>query len=82
MAQQVKFYSTAAADYAAQVAAASVNGGGVYFVDGGELYKGTQRFGANKVTAQETPPTKAQGAIAGDINIYNNVTKVFDGSAW
>ena len=39
---QVKFYSVSAS-------AERTDAGGVYFVDGGELYKGTQRFGANKV---------------------------------
>ena len=46
MATQVKFYSTTAASYSA---IANKDAGGVYFVDGGELYKGTSRFGANKV---------------------------------
>lgn len=72
---QVKFYSVAAN-------AAKTDDNGIYFVTGGELYKGTSRFGANKVTTQETPPTAAQGAISGDLNIYNGITKVFDGSAW
>lgn len=76
MAQQVKFYSVAASDTKPK------GGNGIIFVDNGELYKGAQRFGANKVTNQETPPTAAQGAIGGDINIYNNVAKVFDGSEW
>ena len=60
----------------------SKDAGGIYFVDGGELYKGTSRFGANKVTAQATPPTAAQGAIAGDVNIYNSTAKIFDGANW
>ena len=76
MAQQVKFYSVAASD------TKPTAGNGIIFVDNGELYKGTQRFGANKVTLQETPPTFAQGAIAGDINIYNEHVTVFDGSLW
>lgn len=75
MAHQVKFYSVAAN-------ADKTDNNGIYFVTGGELYKGTSRFGANKVTTQATPPTAAQGAISGDINIYNNITKVFDGSEW
>lgn len=75
MAQQVKFYSIGANDD-------KTDANGIYFVTGGELYKGTSRFGANKVTTQATPPTAAQGAISGDINIYNNITKVFDGSEW
>ena len=75
MAKQINFYSVSALP-------ASPNEAGIYFKDGGELYKGSKRFGAGKVTTQATPPTAAQGAIAGDINIYNNVTQVFDGSAW
>jgi len=39
---QVKFYSVSALPN-------DPNAGGVYFVDGGELYKGASRFGANKV---------------------------------
>ena len=56
--------------------------GGIYFLDNNEIYKGTKRFGANKVTAQATPPTAAAGAIAGDINIYNGKAEVFNGSEW
>lgn len=47
---QVKFYSVAAS-------AERTDAGGVYFVDGGELYKGTSRFGANKVW---TVPSNAE----------------------
>lgn len=43
---QVKFYATSAESYAA---IDSKDAGGVYFVEGGELYKGASRFGANKV---------------------------------
>lgn len=75
MAKQINFYSVANLPE-------SPNEAGIYFKNGGELYKGSKRFGAGKVTTQATPPTAAQGAIAGDINIHNNVTKVFDGSAW
>ena len=74
---QVKFYSTTAASYAAQVSANTVNGGGVYFVDGGELYKGTSRFGANKVWT--TKPDENAGVIGGDLYINAGVTEVFDG---
>ena len=40
---QVKFYSVSTAP------AANAPGGNLYFVNGGELYKGASRFGANKV---------------------------------
>ena len=39
---QVKFYSVASD-------ATRSDTNGIYFVTGGELYKGTSRFGANKV---------------------------------
>ena len=40
--QAVKFYSVSSLP-------ASPSAGALYFVNGGELYKGTKRFGANKV---------------------------------
>lgn len=86
MAQQVKFYSTSAADYAAQVSAETVNGGGVYFVDGGELYKGTQRFGLGRVTvdAEFNPSTSTKaGQARGDIVVTGTGAGwVFDGEHW
>lgn len=57
----------------------SKDAGGIYFVDGGELYKGTSRFGANKVTSGATKPTDA---IAGDVNINNNIPEIFTGTSW
>ena len=42
---QVKFYSMSAAAYES----ATKSNGALYFVSNGELYKGAQRFGANKV---------------------------------
>lgn len=82
MAQQVKFYSTSAADYAAQVSASTVNAGGVYFVDGGELYKGTQRFGLGRVTVAEST-TGITGAARGDIVVTGaGAGWVFDGTKW
>ncbi len=83
---QVKFYSTTAADYAAQVSANTVNGGGVYFVDGGELYKGTQRFGLGRVTvdASFVPSTSTKdGQARGDIVVTGTGAGwVFDGEHW
>lgn len=83
---QVKFYSTSAADYAAQVSAETVNGGGVYFVDGGELYKGTQRFGLGRVTvdASFVPSTSTKdGQARGDIVVTGTGAGwVFDGEHW
>ena len=55
MAQQVKFYSVAAEE------TKPTDGNGIIFVGNGELYKGTQRFGANKVW---TVPSNA--AITGE----------------
>ena len=48
MAKQIKFYSTSLASYTALGSNADANG--VFFVDEGELYKGTQRFGLGRVT--------------------------------
>lgn len=39
---QVKFYSVSSLPN-------NPDAGGVFFVNGGELYKGSSRFGANKV---------------------------------
>lgn len=44
---------------------------------GGELYKGTSRFGANRVWA--TKPAANSGVIGGDLYINAGVTEVFDG---
>ena len=46
MATQVKFYSMASDAYAS----ADKDTGGIYFVQGGELYKGGERFGLGRVT--------------------------------
>jgi hypothetical protein len=68
----------------------------VFFINGGELYKGSQRFGANKVftvpaTGQDaegynlTSASAAAGAtgmISGDILVGYGAAKVWDGSAW
>ena len=43
MAKQVKFYSV-------KTLPTSADPGALYFVDGGELYKGAQRFGLGRVT--------------------------------
>ena len=53
---QVKFYSVASD-------ATRSDTNGIYFVTGGELYKGTSRFGANKVfTAAEASTLDAATA--------------------
>ena len=44
---------------------------------GGELYKGTSRFGANRVWT--TKPEANAGVIGGDLYINAGVTEVFDG---
>lgn len=74
---QVKFYATTAESYAAIV---SKDAGGIYFVEGGELYKGTSRFGANKVWT--TKPAGNAGVIGGDMYIKDGVAEVFNGSDW
>lgn len=72
MATAVKFYSVAALP-------ASPAANGLYFVDGGELYKGSSRFGLGRVTALAALPTDA---ARGDINVSDGVAKVYDGTAW
>lgn len=78
---QVKFYSVTAASYAS----AEKQAGGVYFVDGGELYKGTSRFGANKVftkgEGQDLASFASVGQIGGDILVGIGAAKVWDASA-
>lgn len=78
---QVKFYSVSNLP-------ASPNDGGVYFVNGGELYKGSQRFGANKIfTAAAGASNLAQatagitGAIGGDILTGFGATKIYTGDS-
>ena len=75
---QVKFYSVNSLPQ-------SPNGGGVYFVDGGELYKGAQRFGANKVFTkgenQDLASFSSAGQIGGDILVGFGAAKVWDASA-
>lgn len=81
MATQVKFYSTTAASYSA---IESKDAGGVYFVNGGELYKGTSRFGANKIYQLTSNYSigDISGQIGGDIAIGDGWTKAWNGSAW
>ncbi len=81
MATQVKFYSTTASSYSA---IESKDSGGVYFVDGGELYKGASRFGANKVyqVSTSTQLNAITGQISGDLAVGYGWTKAWNGSAW
>ena len=89
---QVKFYSVSTAP------GANASGGNLYFVNGGELYKGASRFGANKVWTVPAAGQDAEGydltsalseagvsgAIGGDILVGYGAAKVFNGttSAW
>ena len=78
MAQQVKFYSVEGLPSIA-------DGGALYFVNGGELYKGAQRFGLGRVTvdASFTPSTSLSGQAKGDIVVTGNGAGwVFDGNTW
>ena len=70
---QVKFYSVSNLP-------ASPTDGGVYFVDGGELYKGASRFGANKVftVASASDLASISGQIGGDLAIGFGAAKVWD----
>lgn len=83
--QAVKFYSVASLPSQPSNAA-------LYFVTGGELYKGAKRFGANKVytanaetVANTTLEAYTEGLtdlIAGDILLGFQGAKVWDGAAW
>lgn len=83
MANQVKFYSVSSTD-------AKSDANGIYFVsDTSELYKGTTRFGANKVydaatagVASEADYAKITDKIAGDILIGLGGAKVFNGTTF
>ena len=81
MAQQVKFYSVAE-----MPALSSINAGGIYFVENGELYKGAQRFGLGRVTVDDkfNPSTSSKdGQAKGDIVVTGGGAGwVFDGTAW
>ena len=72
---QVKFYSVASLP-------ATPDAGGVFFVDGGELYKGSQRFGLGRVTVAESTAS-IEGAARGDIVVTGSGAGwVFDGTDW
>lgn len=78
MAQQVKFYSVATMPQ-------TPNAGALYFVENGELYKGSQRFGLGRVTNASTADALAAlkaGAARGDINVGYQGAKVYDGENW
>ena len=80
MATQVKFYSIAS--QAIYSGIATKNPAGIYFVGGpkdGELYKGTVRFGAARVTELQVKPSNA---IRGDINVANNIAEIYNGTSW
>ena len=76
---QVKFYSVASLP-------ATPTEGGVYFVNNGELYKGSQRFGLGRVTvdAEFVPSTSSKdGQARGDIVVTGSGAGwVFDGTTW
>lgn len=70
---QIKFYSLAS------MPTENIDANALYFIDGGEIYKGAVRFGRGRVTTLESEPADA---VRGDINVYGGVAKVFDGTAW
>lgn len=74
---QVKFYSMSALPE-------TPNSDGVYFIQGGELYKGSSRFGLGRVTKASTAEAFAalSDMARGDINVGYEGAKVWDGSAW
>ena len=71
---QVKFYSKASLP-----TGDDLDQNGVYFIQGGELYKGSQRFGLGRVTAGEAHPANP---ARGDIDFLNAVPWVWDGTQW
>lgn len=78
MAQQVKFYSVASLPE-------NIDQNGLYFKDGGELYKGSSRFGAGRVTtvADVDAMSAITGMVSGDIAICTNGgTFAYDGTEW
>ena len=79
MATQVKFYSTATLP-------GNANNGGIYFVGGsktGELYKGTTRFGAGRVTQVANLSAAPSDAIRGDIAVCAvGGAYAYDGTKW
>ena len=79
MATQVKFYSTATLP-------SNANNGGIYFVGGsknGELYKGTTRFGAGRVTEAANLSAAPSDAISGDIVVCAvGGAYAYDGEKW
>ena len=79
MAKQVKFYSVTSLP-------TSADAGALYFVDGGELYKGSKRFGLGRVTVVKdaiVPSTELAGQAKGDIVVTGGGAGwVFDGTQW
>ena len=63
---QVKFYSVTDMS-----SVSTVDEGGIYFVKGGELYKGAQRFGLGRVTVAAST-TDIQNPARGDIVVTGN----------
>lgn len=74
---QVKFYSVSNTTKLSDQ-------GGIYFVDGGELYKGSERFGLGRVTKATTKAAldALKDARRGDINVGYLGAQVYDGTAW
>lgn len=80
MATQVKFYSVGSLP-----TGSANNAAGVYFVDGGELYKGASRFGLGRVTqVADVDAMNAQtGAARGDITVCaEGGAFAYTGSEW
>jgi hypothetical protein len=81
MEQQIRFYSISAANTPSNV-------NGIYFQEGGYLYKGASRFGANKVFSisntddLETSAETTNGKIEGDIAVGYGAARVWNGNQW
>ena len=77
---QVKFYATTSASYSAL--GEDVDTGGIYFVEGGELYKGSARFGLGRVTVAAST-AGIENAARGDIVVTGSGAGwVYDGGEW
>ena len=77
---QVKFYATTSASYSAL--GENVDTGGIYFVEGGELYKGSARFGLGRVTVAAST-AGIENAARGDIVVTGSGAGwVYDGGEW
>jgi hypothetical protein len=81
MDNQVRFYSISAAASPSDV-------DGIYFRDGGHIYKGTSKFGATTVfvvsNADDLDPNAeiTSGKIEGDVAVGYGSARIWNGNQW